>query len=204
MRASGSRGGFASALVALLAAATLSSCTGSDDAAGSGTELSFFIFNEPSGAYQKAAENCSKAVERRVHDLVRVPARPGGRASASSSSAASGPRTPRSTSSAWTSSGPPSSRTRAGSCRGRASRRAQVTDGVFDSVVESASFEGELYAAPYTSNTQLLWYRKDRVPEPADDVGRDARSRRRTSARPRARSRSRRTATRASPSGSTR
>ncbi len=39
----------------------------------------------------------------------------------------------------------------------------QVTDGTFDSVVEGASFEGKLYAAPFTSNTQLLWYRKDRV-----------------------------------------
>src|SRR5918994_1123254 len=46
--------------LALLAAFTVSSCTGADDEAGAGTELSFFIFNEPSGAYQEAAANCSK------------------------------------------------------------------------------------------------------------------------------------------------
>ena len=40
---------------------------------------------------------------------------------------------------------------------------SQVTENVFDSVVEGASFEDTLYAAPFTSNTQLLWYRKDRV-----------------------------------------
>src|SRR5687767_10220900 len=47
-------------LAALLAVLALTSCTGSDDAAGSGTELSFFIFNEPSGAYQEAAAKCSE------------------------------------------------------------------------------------------------------------------------------------------------
>jgi multiple sugar transport system substrate-binding protein len=44
----------------LLSVLALSSCTGSDDSAGSGSELSFFIFNEPSGAYQEAAAACSE------------------------------------------------------------------------------------------------------------------------------------------------
>jgi multiple sugar transport system substrate-binding protein len=42
----------------------------------------------------------------------------------------------------------------------------QVTRGIFPSVVESASFDGKLYGAPFNSNTQLLWYRKDQVPTP--------------------------------------
>lgn len=42
-------------------------------------------------------------------------------------------------------------------------RRATLTEGVFDSVLQTATFEDELYAAPLWSNTQLLWYRKDRV-----------------------------------------
>jgi multiple sugar transport system substrate-binding protein len=44
----------------------------------------------------------------------------------------------------------------------------QVTDGVFEPVVESASFEGKLYGAPLNSNTQLLWYRTDLVDEPPE------------------------------------
>ena len=36
------------------------------------------------------------------------------------------------------------------------------------SVVESASFEGKLYGAPFNSNTQLLWYRKDQVSQPPE------------------------------------
>ncbi|MEX2195072.1 MAG: extracellular solute-binding protein [Thermoleophilaceae bacterium] len=43
---------------------------------------------------------------------------------------------------------------------------SQVTENVFESVLETARFEGELYAIPVWSNTQLLWYRKDRVDEP--------------------------------------
>ena len=40
-----------------------------------------------------------------------------------------------------------------------------MTRGVFDPVIETASYEGDLYGAPFNSNTQLLWYRKDLVPK---------------------------------------
>jgi multiple sugar transport system substrate-binding protein len=59
----------------------------------------------------------------------------------------------------------------------------QVTEKVFPNVIETASFEGKLYAAPFNTNTQLLWYRKDLVPKPprtwdemidqAEKLGRD-------------------------------
>jgi len=42
----------------------------------------------------------------------------------------------------------------------------EVTDQVFPNVIETASFEGGLYAAPFNTNTQLLWYRKDLVEQP--------------------------------------
>jgi multiple sugar transport system substrate-binding protein len=41
-----------------------------------------------------------------------------------------------------------------------------VTENVFPSVIETAEFEGELYAAPLWSNTELLWYRSDLVKQP--------------------------------------
>lgn len=44
--------------------------------------------------------------------------------------------------------------------------RKQVTEKVFPNVIETASFEKKLYAAPFNTNTQLLWYRKDLVPNP--------------------------------------
>ena len=41
-----------------------------------------------------------------------------------------------------------------------------MTEKVFPNVIETASFEKKLYAAPFNTNTQLLWYRKDLVKKP--------------------------------------
>ena len=41
-----------------------------------------------------------------------------------------------------------------------------ATENVFPNVIETASYEGKLYAAPFNTNTQLLWYRKDLVKQP--------------------------------------
>lgn len=43
---------------------------------------------------------------------------------------------------------------------------AQVSTGVLAGPLATATYQGRLWAAPFTSNTQLLWYRKSRVPEP--------------------------------------
>ncbi|HEY6772175.1 MAG TPA: extracellular solute-binding protein [Solirubrobacterales bacterium] len=42
----------------------------------------------------------------------------------------------------------------------------QVSKDAFDSAVKAASFDGKLYGAPFNSNTQLLFYRKDLVAQP--------------------------------------
>jgi trehalose/maltose transport system substrate-binding protein len=48
----------------------------------------------------------------------------------------------------------------------KGTRKEQATKDVFPSVIETATFEKELYAAPFNTNTQLLWYRKDLVKKP--------------------------------------
>ncbi|MDQ3728890.1 MAG: ABC transporter substrate-binding protein [Actinomycetota bacterium] len=163
-----------------LCATTLSACTGSDDSAGAGTEISFFIFNEPSGAYTEAATACSEEsngeytisfeflpaqADAQREQLVR---RLGAEDSSIDIVGMDVIWTAEFANAGWL-------------LPWEDSAKEQVTKGVFSSVVESASFEGELYAAPYTSNTQLLWYRKDRVPNPpatweemlqqAEDIG---------------------------------
>jgi multiple sugar transport system substrate-binding protein len=45
-------------------------------------------------------------------------------------------------------------------------QKQEATEEVFPSVIKTASYEGDLYAAPFNTNTQLLWYRKDLVPKP--------------------------------------
>ena len=47
-------------------------------------------------------------------------------------------------------------------------RAATVTDDVPEAIVASATYEDQLWVAPFTTNTQLLWYRTDRVPEPPE------------------------------------
>ncbi|RKT20096.1 carbohydrate ABC transporter substrate-binding protein (CUT1 family) [Streptomyces sp. 1114.5] len=44
--------------------------------------------------------------------------------------------------------------------------REQGTADTLDAAVRTATWRGRLYAVPYNSNTQLLWYRDDLVPTP--------------------------------------
>ncbi|MGN9775885.1 ABC transporter substrate-binding protein [Micromonospora sp. H33] len=44
--------------------------------------------------------------------------------------------------------------------------RAEAEQGTLEGPLETARYEGRLYAAPKNTNVQLLWYRKDLVPEP--------------------------------------
>jgi multiple sugar transport system substrate-binding protein len=46
--------------------------------------------------------------------------------------------------------------------------KKEASENVFPSVLETATFENELYAAPFNTNTQLLWYRKDLVKQPPE------------------------------------
>jgi multiple sugar transport system substrate-binding protein len=58
---------------------------------------------------------------------------------------------------------------------------SEAREGTIRSTLETGTYEDRLYAAPYTSNTQLLWYRRDRVQQPpktwdellqqADEIG---------------------------------
>jgi multiple sugar transport system substrate-binding protein len=44
----------------------------------------------------------------------------------------------------------------------------RVTDGTIDTIVQSVRYQDKVWVAPFTSNTQLLWYRNDRAPEPPE------------------------------------
>ncbi len=46
------------------------------------------------------------------------------------------------------------------------SAKTQLSKGVLKGPLASGTYQGKMYAAPYTSNTQLLWYRKDKVGAP--------------------------------------
>jgi multiple sugar transport system substrate-binding protein len=158
---------------ALASSVAVAGCGGSDDGgSGSGVDLSFFIFNEPSGAYQEAAKKCSDESGGRYSiDFEFLPAQADAQreqlvrrlGAEDDSIDIIGMDV------IWT-----AEFANAGWLREWSGERADaVTDKVFESVIETASFEGKLYAAPFTSNTQLLWYRTDRVeraPETWDEM----------------------------------
>lgn len=153
-------------LLALIAAAlsiAFGGC-GGDDAGGSNT-LTWFIFNEPSAAPQTAAEKCSKDsggeyeiefeflpadADGQREQLVR---RLGAEDDSIDLIGMDVIWTGEFASAGWIVPVPEAT--------------AQVVSkDVFPSVLETAEFEGTLYAAPLWSNTELLWYRSDLVKRP--------------------------------------
>jgi multiple sugar transport system substrate-binding protein len=153
-------------LLVTLAAALLAACGGTTDGGGGGTPtLNWYIFNEPSGSYAAAAANCSAAsggeysiqiqelptgADGQREQLVR-------RSAAKDSSldilgldvvweaefSEAGWIVP------WT-----------------GQQRRQVEQDAVKAALDTATWRGQLVAAPFNSNSQLLWYRKDLVPHP--------------------------------------
>ncbi|HVL04243.1 MAG TPA: extracellular solute-binding protein, partial [Acidimicrobiales bacterium] len=153
-----------SALVA--AAMVLAACGGGEDE-GAVPTLTWYVFDEPSGAYDEAARRCSEQADGRYRiEMAALP----------SSADQQREQLVRRLAAEdadidimgmdviWT-----GEFAEAGwllPWEGEAA--AEVTEGVPEPIVASATYEDQLWVAPYTTNTQLLWYRTDRVPEPPE------------------------------------
>jgi multiple sugar transport system substrate-binding protein len=139
----------------------VAACGGSSDQNGRAT-LNWFIFNEPSGGVQAAAKKCSDGsggkynikfqylpsqADSQREQLVR---RLGAKDDSLDLLGLDVVWTGEFANAGWIEPVP-------------AAIRPAVTKDVFKSVLNTASFENRLYAVPIWSNTQLLWYRKDRV-----------------------------------------
>ena len=155
-----------SLVLALAAVLMLAACGGTgDQSAGGAPTLNWYIFPEPSGSFQAAAAGCSAASNGEY--TIAIQDLPSGaddqreqlvrRSSAKDSSldilgldvvweaefAEAGWIVP------WT-----------------GERRRQVEQDAVKAALDTATWKGQLVAAPFNSNTQLLWYRKDLVPNP--------------------------------------
>ncbi|HEV7807600.1 MAG TPA: extracellular solute-binding protein [Solirubrobacteraceae bacterium] len=153
------------ALALVVAAAGIASCGDANSSSSGPVTLNWFIFNEPSGAPQKIADRCSKAsggaykinfeylpaqADQQREQLVR---RLGAEDDSLDLLGMDVVWTGEFANAGWLRPVP-------------AQTERVVTDKVFDSVLQTARFEGRLYTVPIWSNTQLLWYRKDRSPQP--------------------------------------
>jgi multiple sugar transport system substrate-binding protein len=164
-RARGSRWRLATAAAsAVLAAAALSAC-GSSGGGGGPVTLNFYLYPDTSVATQTAVANCSKqsngqytisyqqlpqAADGQRQQLVRRLAAHDGSIDImgldvtwEAEFAQAGWILP------WT-----------------GSNLAQAQDGTLKPALDTAMWNGKLYAVPDNTNTQLLWYRSDLVPKP--------------------------------------
>lgn len=152
------------ACAGVLGAGLLSGCGGDE---GGPVSLKWFIAIQPGGSIQKVAEDCSKQSGGKYDiDLELLPTdasqqreqlvrRLGAEDSSTDLIGMDVVWTAEFANAGWIRkwSGPDAK---------------EVSRGVFKPVIETASFEGDLYGAPFNSNTQLLWYRKDLVPKPPE------------------------------------
>jgi multiple sugar transport system substrate-binding protein len=150
--------------VALCGAVLIAGCGGDDDGGGPAT-LNWFVAIQPGGSIEEIAARCTEQAGGRYEiklELLPTDADPQReqlvrRLGAEDSSVdLIGMDIP------WT-----AEFANAGWLRPYTGALAQqVSRDAFDSAVEAASFEGKLYGAPFNSNTQLLFYRKDVAPQP--------------------------------------
>jgi multiple sugar transport system substrate-binding protein len=138
---------------------------GDSGSGGARATLTWFIFNEPSGAPQQIADTCSKQsngaykikfeylpsqADQQREQLVR---RLGAEDSSLDLLGMDVVWTGEFANAGWLKPVPP------------ATAKA-VSEKVFDSVLQTARFKNRLYVVPIWSNTQFLWYRTDRSPQP--------------------------------------
>jgi trehalose/maltose transport system substrate-binding protein len=171
--------------VVLLFAATLAvlvSACGSEDSSGKGVDLNWFVATQPGGSIQEVAKRCTEESNGKYN--INVELLP---TDASQQREQLVRRLGAEDSSIdiigmdviWTAEFANAGWVR----KWEEPLKAQVSKDVFDSVIDTASFEGDLYGAPFNSNTELLWYRKDLVDKPpttwaqmidqAEELGKD-------------------------------
>jgi multiple sugar transport system substrate-binding protein len=152
------------ALIATVALSALPGC-GSSGGGGGPPTLNWYVFNEPGGAYETAVANCNKqnagrfkinyvrlptdANQQREQVVRRLAAKDSGVDLVgmdviwTAEFAEAGWIKP------WT-----------------GARRAVAQKGKLIGPLRSVRYKRQIWAIPFTSNTQLLWYRKDLVPKP--------------------------------------
>jgi multiple sugar transport system substrate-binding protein len=156
------RGGkLAGVVVAAVAAVALPSC-GSDEGGGGSKSINWYVFNEPGGAYESAVKTCNeKANGRYKINYVRLPTDANAQrelvvrrlAAKDSEIDIIGMDV------IWTAEFAEAKWI----LPWTGARRTEATKGKLEGPVKTVEYKGKVWGIPFTTNTQLLWYRKDIV-----------------------------------------
>src|SRR5918992_893930 len=149
-----------------VAAIGLTACgTGGDEETGGANVLNWYVFNEPGGAFKDAAKSCNEQSGGRYEiKIVPLPTDANQQrelivrrlAAEDESVDLIGMDV------IWT-----AEFAEAGWIKEWKGQDAQqAVEGAIPATVETARYQDRLFAAPYTSNAQVLYYRKDLVPQP--------------------------------------
>jgi len=158
-------GGWRRGLIVVAVASLLAACGGDGGGTGGTPTLNWYVFHEPSGSFQNAAASCSAASGGAYN--IKIQELP---------TAADGQRQQLVRRSAAKDSSLDilgldvvweAEFAEAGWIQNwTGERRRQVEQDVVRAALDTATWKDQLVAAPFNSNTQLLWYRKDLVPNP--------------------------------------
>lgn len=155
--------------VATLACAVAIGCgVGGDEGASGARAVNWYVFNEPGGAFDKAVADCNKEAEGRYKiAYVRLPTNADQQrellvrrlAAEDDSIDIMGLDV------IWT-----AELAEAGWIQAwEGERRKAAEEGRLEGPLKTVDYKGKVYGIPFTSNTQLLWYRKDQVDAPPED-----------------------------------
>lgn len=152
----------------VLAAASVAAGCGSGEGGSGAKAVNWYVFNEPGGAYEQAVKDCNAQAKGRYRiNYVRLPTDANQQrelvvrrlAAKDSTVDLVGMDV------IWT-----AEFAEAGWIKPWTGRRAQqASQGKLKGPLTTVRYKGQIWAIPFTSNTQLLWYRKDRVKKPPKD-----------------------------------
>jgi multiple sugar transport system substrate-binding protein len=155
-------------LLVLATAATVGCGVGGDEGGTGARAINWYAFNEPGGSYDMAVANCNKQANGRYNiNYVKLPniADQQRELLVRRLAAEDDDIDLASLDVIWT-----AEFAEAGwILPWEGERRSAAEEGKLEGPLKTVDYQGKIWAIPHTSNTQLLWYRKDRVDAPPDD-----------------------------------
>jgi multiple sugar transport system substrate-binding protein len=157
------------ATAALIGSAALGACgVGSSEGGGGRNAINWYVFNEPGGSYDKAVADCNKQAAGKYQiNYVKLPTDANQQRELIVRRLAAKDKsidligmdviwTAELAEAGWI-------------LPWEGARRTAATEGKLEGPVKTVEYKNKVYGLPFTSNTQLLWYRKDKVEAPPED-----------------------------------